>query len=149
MIVFAVHYVKIFNEPWFDIILKILLQTLWIDWWSLFPIILGCLLKVGMSSHSIRWCLINVLELISILLLSTMLVEVFLILSMISRVVFTMSDMGSIVPWWSILHVINSSWASLWSSWVSSHFHLNTRCAKAIIIAGIVHLLALLHVVLL
>lgn len=54
-----------------------------------------------MISYSVGGRLINVFDLISVLMRSTTLIKEFLKLSMVVRIVFTVSDLSSVVPSWN------------------------------------------------
>ena len=109
-IVLAVHNVEVLHKATFHIILKVFFYWFWVHWGSLFPVVLRLSLKIVVSSLAVTWNFVDILKLISILLISTSFVEIFLILSVVSVIIFTVSHIGTIVPWWVVLHVVYSSW---------------------------------------
>ena len=63
--------------------------------------LLCLLVKETMISYSVGGCLINIFNLISVLMRSTTLIEEFLKLSMVVSIVFTVSNLSSVVPSWN------------------------------------------------
>jgi hypothetical protein len=101
VIVLAIHYLEIISELLFDYFSHESFGRFWIDRLSSFPIELCLLVKETMISYSVGGCLINVFNLISVLMRSTTLIEEFLKLSMVVSIVFTVSNLSSVVPSWN------------------------------------------------
>ena len=97
-IIFACHYLEISCKGLFNIFCNVSLRWLRIDRLSSFPIILYLWIKEMVISYPIRWCLVNVLELIGILMLSSTFIEILLVLLMITVIILTVCYIGSIIP---------------------------------------------------
>lgn len=69
-----------------------------VDRLSSFPIKLGLLIEEAVVSHTIRWRLVNVLQLVLVLIISTLLVEKLFVLRVISTVIFAVCNVCSVVP---------------------------------------------------
>jgi len=97
-IVFACHYLEIECEIAFNVFSYVPLRWLRIYGLSSFPVIFNLWIEEMMISNTIGWCLIDVLELISVLMLSATFIEILLVLSMITVIVLTVGNIRSIIP---------------------------------------------------
>ena len=104
VVVFAVHDLKVPDEPILYKVLQIFLLRSWWNWWSFFPVIFWLLVKKGEFSLAVRGGFVNVFELICVLLLSTILVEELLVLCVVVGVIFGKCHMCPIIPRRHIFH---------------------------------------------
>jgi len=98
VVVLAIHHVEVLDEPILDEVLQVLLLGSRGNRRPLFPVKLRLLVKEGEIPLTVRRCLVDVLELIGVLLPSTVLVKELLVLSVVRGVIFGKCDMGSVVP---------------------------------------------------
>ena len=103
VVVLAIHYVKILDEAILNEVLQILLMGSWGNRRPLLPVELRFLVKEGEISLAIGWCLVDVLELVSVLLTSTVFVKELFILRVVSGVIFGECHVSSVVPWRHVL----------------------------------------------
>lgn len=99
MIILAEHNLEIIDELTLDDFSHESFRWLWINRLPPLPIIFCFFIKEAMVSYTVWRSFVNIFYLISVLMRSTTLIKKFLILCMVMRIIFTVCDRGSIIPW--------------------------------------------------
>ena len=104
VVVLTIHNFKIPSESILHEVLQVLLSRHGGNWRSLLPVVFALSLEELEIALTVGGCLVDVLELVCVLMGSASFVEILLILSVVVRIVFTESYMGTIVPRRKVSH---------------------------------------------
>jgi hypothetical protein len=98
LVIFACHYLEIWNKSLLNLFNNLFLGRIWIQWLPSFPIIFVSSWKKVMISCSITRCLIYISQMILILCRATSFIKKFFEMRMIQMIVSRSCDMSSIIP---------------------------------------------------
>lgn len=96
MVVLAVHHVKVFQISVSNMFNFMLLTR--INWRTMLPVVFAFLFEITIICNTVGRCLKQVFNMISVLSLTHLFIEVFLILRVIITVVLAFSNVMTLVP---------------------------------------------------
>ena len=97
-VIFAIHNLKVTLESVLYFFSIIFISRIRVDRLATLPIIFGLFIEETVITGTIRWCFVNILDVICVLMRSASLVEELLVLSMVVLIVLAIGNIRSVVP---------------------------------------------------